>query len=145
MKSTLRLIACSAIIAIAAPSFVTAAEKPAAPAEKPAAKAKEKLTPLYAEVDSITDALLTVKGTGPDLKFVINADTKITKDKAHKEPATTADVKVGQWVGGSWSKAADGSNVLHSLHLGVNQKGEPAAKGGATPAPKGGQPAKPKQ
>ena len=149
MKSTLRLIACSAILAIAAPSLVTAADKPAAPAEKAAAKepakAKEKLTPLYAEVDSITDALLTVKGTGSDLTFVINADTKITKDKAHKEPATTADVKVGQWVGGSYSKAADGSNVLHSLHLGVNQKGEPAAKSSATPAPKGDQPAKPKQ
>ncbi len=139
------------MLALAAPAVVSAAEKPAAekPAAKEPAKAKEKLTPLYAQVESITDTLLTVKGTGPDLKFVINSDTRITKDKAHKEAATVADVKEGQWVGGSYSKAADGSNVLHSLHLGVSQNGPSAAKGGSAtkgePAAKGDQPAKPKQ
>ncbi len=133
MKSFIRIISCFALLAVAAPSLIFAADKPAAATEP--AKTKEKLTPLYAEVDSITDTLLTVKGTGPDLKFVINADTKISKDKAHKEPATTSDVKAGQWIGGSYSKAADGSNVLHSLHLGVSQKGEQPAKPAAKPKP----------
>lgn len=128
MQSSLPIASFIALlaIAIAMPGLAPAADAPAA--ATPAAKARSVYTPLYAQVDSITDTLLTVKGTGPDLKFVINAETKITKDKAHKEPAKPSDVKVGQWIGGSYTKAADGSNVLHSLHLGVNQKGEPAAK-----------------
>jgi hypothetical protein len=127
MKSTLRILGLLAVLAIAAPGFVSAADKTDA---KPKAegKAKGKYTPLYAQVDSITDTLLTVKGAGPELKFVINAETKISKDKAHKETATVADVKPGQWVGGSYTKGTDGTNVLHSLHLGVNQKGEKPEK-----------------
>ena len=131
MKSSLRILSSIAIFAVATPCLVSAADAPAAtPAAAAAAKAKAKsvYTPLYAQVDSITDTLLTVKGSGPDLKFVINAETKISSDKAHKVPAKASDAKVGQWVGGSYTKAADGSNVLHSLHLGVNQKGEQSAK-----------------
>jgi hypothetical protein len=98
MKSSLRVISCLAIFAFTTPCFVSADDKAATPAASPAApaKAKSKYTPLYAQVDSITDTLLTVKGTGPDLKFVINADTKITKDKAHKEAAKPSDVTAGQ-------------------------------------------------
>ena len=152
MKTYPRIIGCLVILALATPAVISAAEK--STAEKPAAakepaKAKEKLTPLYAQVDSISDTELTVKGSGPDLKFVINSETRITKDKAHKEAATVADVKAGQWIGGSYSKGADGSNVLHSLHLAVNQNGPSAGKGGSAtkgePAAKGDQPAKPKE
>ena len=123
MKSTIKIVSLLALLSFAAPCFVSAADTPAA-AEKTAEpkKAKSKFTPLYAQVDSITPALLTVKGTG-ETKFVISAETKITKDKAHKEAATVADVKAGQWIGGSYAKAADGSNVLHSLHLAVSQDG----------------------
>ena len=122
MKTPLKTVACLVVLALAAPCLVSADDKPATPAAP--AKAKSKYTPLYAQVDSITDTLLTVKGTGPDAKFVINGDTKITKDKAHKEVAKPSDVKVGQWIGGSYTKDAEGNNVLHSLHLGVSQKGE---------------------
>ncbi|EDY16788.1 hypothetical protein CfE428DRAFT_5597 [Chthoniobacter flavus Ellin428] len=121
MKCSLRTVGCILLLAAVAPGIVWAADKPAT--EATPAKEKARYIPLYAQVDSITDTELTVKGTGPDLKFVINADTKITKDKAHKEPAKASEVKVGQWIGGSYTKAADGSNVLHSLHLAVNQKG----------------------
>ena len=120
MKSLFQILSVIALLLIATPRVGFAEDKPAAATP---AKAANKYTPLYAQVDSITDTLLTVKGTGPDLKFVINADTKITKDKAHKEAAKTSDVQPGQWIGGSYTKAADGSNVLHSLHLGVSQKG----------------------
>ncbi len=126
MKSTFKLLSLLALLTIAVPSIVSAEEKPATKTEP--AKGKNKYTPLYAQVESITDTLLTVKGKGPDLKFVINAETKITKDKAHKEVAKASDVKVDQWIGGSYTKAADGSNVLHSLHLDVNQKGEKTEK-----------------
>ncbi len=125
MKTSLSIIASTALFTFAVPGLVCADEKPAttaAPATP--AKGQVKYTPLYAQVDSITDTLLTVKGTGPELKFVINADTKITKDKAHKEVAKPSDVKVGQWIGGSYTKDADGNNLLHSLHLGVSQKRE---------------------
>ena len=125
MKTSLRIIACMALFAFAAPALVAADEKPAAAPAAPAAPAKEKskYTPLYAQVDSITDSLLTVKGSGPKISNLSSTPKpKITKDKAHKETATAADVKVGQWIGGSYTKAADGSNVLHSLHLGVSQK-----------------------
>ena len=120
MKTTFKILSLLTLLVIAAPHSGLADDKPA--------KAKNKYTPLYAQVEAITDTLLTVKGTGPDIKFVINAETKITKDKEHKEAAKPSEVKVGQWIGGSYTKGAAG-NVLHSLHLGVNQKGEnPADK-----------------
>jgi hypothetical protein len=125
MKTSLSIIGCAALFTFAVPGLVCADDKPASSAAPATpAKAKVKYTPLYAQVDSITDTLLTVKGTGPELKFVINADTKITKDKAHKEPAKASDVKVGQWIGGSYTKDSEGNNLLHSLHLGVSQKGD---------------------
>jgi hypothetical protein len=132
MKSPIQILGCVSLFALALPCAVLADDKPAAPAAatpaaKPA-KAKSVYTPLYARVESITDTELTVKGTGPDTKFVINADTKITSDKAHKVAAKPSEAKVGQWIGGSYTKAADGSNVLHSLHLGVSQKGELSGK-----------------
>jgi len=132
MKSPIQILSCLSLFALALPGALHAEDKPAAPAAAtPAAKpAKTKVvyTPLYAQVASITDTELTVKGTGPDTKFVINAETKITSDKAHKVAAKASDAKVGQWIGGSYTKAADGSNVLHSLHLGVSQKGELSGK-----------------
>ena len=124
MKSTIEIFGLMALLTLAAPWMIPAADTKTEPTKTDSGKAKSKYTPLYAQVDTITDTLLTVRGAGPDLKFVINAETKITKDKAHKEEAKASDVKPDQWVGGSYSKAADGSNVLHSLHLGVNQKGE---------------------
>jgi hypothetical protein len=123
MKSSVHIIVAVTLLGLAIPSIVSAEDKPATGTTAPA-KGKTKYTPLYAQVDSITDTLLTVKGTGADTKFVITGDTKITKDKAHKEVAKPSEVKVGQWIGGSYTKDAEGNNVLHSLHLGVSQKGE---------------------
>ena len=96
MKSN-KFLSILAFLIFSSSCLVTAANKPDAKTE--AANAKSKLSPLYAQVDTITDTLLTVRGAGPDLKFVINAETKITKDKAHKEEAKASDVKPDQWVG----------------------------------------------
>ena len=127
MKYTLTLLAAAAVVASFAPVRAHAEDKApgtttTAPAAPEKGKAKNKYTALYAQVESITETELVTKG-GTDTKFVINAETKISKDKNGKEPAKTSDVKVGQWIGGSYTKGADGTNVLHSLHLGVNQKG----------------------
>jgi hypothetical protein len=128
MKSSVKIITAVTFLGLAIPCIVSAEDKPAAAAAGATttaspAKGKTKYTPLYAQVESINDTQLVVKGEG-DTKFVINAETKITKDKAHKEVAKPSDVKVGQWIGGSFTKDAEGNNVLHSLHLGVSQKGE---------------------
>ncbi len=126
MKITLQLFSLLALLAFTTPSTFAEDKAPAKTEAKE--KAKSKYTPLYAQVDSITDTLLTVKGDGADTKFVIAADTKISKDKKGKEPAKASDVKAGQWIGGSYTKAADGTNTLHSLHLDVDQSGGKAKK-----------------
>lgn len=124
MKSTFKILSLLALLAFAIPSNGLSKEKKSEAAKT---KTKDKYTALYAQVEAITDTLLTIKGDGADTKFIINAATKITKDKEHKEAAKASDVKVGQWVGGSYTKTAEG-DVLHSLHLGVNQEGKGAAK-----------------
>jgi hypothetical protein len=120
MKTTLSLLSLLALFAFAVPQTGHADDKPAKTEAKE--KKKSQYTPLYAQVESITDTELVTKGE-TNTKFVINAETKISKDKAGKEPAKASDVKVGQWVGGSYTKGADGTNTLHSLHLDVDQSG----------------------
>lgn len=132
MKSTFKILSLLALFTFAIPSNgISKEKKTEAPKTKEkkteAVKIKDKFTALYAQVEAITDTLLTIKGDGGDTKFVINVETKITKDKEHKEVAKASDVKVGQWVGGSYTKSTEG-NVLHSLHLGVNQEGKGAVK-----------------
>ena len=129
MKSTIKILSLLAVLCVALPSTVSAADKAKADkSEKKAepAKGKSVYTPLYAQVESITPTLLTVKA-GAETKFIIAADTKITKDEAHKAAGTVADAKVGQWVGGSYTKT-DAGNVLHSLNFGVSQKGNAGKK-----------------
>ena len=127
MKSTIKLLGLLALLATAAPTVGFSADKAADKTKTETAPAKEaakpKFIPLYGEVDSITDKLLTIKSKKGDRKFVITPETKVTKDKA---PAKTSDVKIGQWIGGSYLKNADGTNTLHSLNLSVKQKDEKA-------------------
>jgi len=122
MKTTFSLLSLLALLTLAVPQTGRAEEKAPAKSESKEKK-KSQYTALYAQVESITDTELTVKGDGANTKFVINADTKISKDKAGKEPAKASDVKVGQWIGGSYVRGADGTNTLHSLHLDVDQNG----------------------
>ena len=50
------------------------------------------------------------------MKFVALDQEDLEVISTHLQDATVkvADVKPGQWVGGSYSKAADGTNTLHS-------------------------------
>jgi hypothetical protein len=118
MKAMLKILSLLAVLAIATPHVAYGDDKPA----KTEKKSDSKLKSVHAQVDSITPALLTIKGDGPDTKFVINAETKITKSRKDKTASTVADVKPGQWIGGSYTKEADGSNVLHSLHTAISQE-----------------------
>jgi hypothetical protein len=124
MKAILKVLSVLTLLAIAVPHLAYGDDKPA----KSEKKGDSNLKSLHAQVDSITAELLTVKGDGPDTKFVINAQTKITKSRKDKTASTVADVKPGQWIGGSYSKEADGSNVLHSLHTAISQEGTSSKK-----------------
>ena len=123
MKAIFKILSLLTLLAIAVPHVAYGDDKPA----KTEKKEKSDLKSLYAQVDSITDSLLTVKGDG-DTKFVINSETKISKSRKDKTAVAVADVKAGQWVGGSYSKAADGTNTLHSLHTDVDQSGKGGGK-----------------
>lgn len=130
MKKIFNILTITAALTLTVPVIAKdAAKKEAAPAEKAAEKkpdAKKDHYPLYGEVVSITDTLLTVKGgkDKPDRTYDITKDTKITKDD---KPATVADAKVGQWVGGYVHKAAEGdkgNDAIVSLNLSAKQKAE---------------------
>jgi hypothetical protein len=99
--------------------------------------AKKSTFPLYGEVAACTDQALTIKGGQgkEDHKYTMTPETKIVKDE---KPATIADVKPGQWVGGFLQKNADGGVKVLKLNLSAKQKdAKPAAKPGAkAPAPK---------
>ena len=137
MKTSILLTALSlafALPTLAAPKKTDEpAEKPAAKSEaKPSgdAKAKKNTYPLYGEVVSCNTRTLTIKGGEgkEDRKYTINTETVITKND---KPATTADVKEGQWVGGLLEKATDGNDKVVKLNLSVKQKAaKPAAKEG---------------
>ena len=137
MKTSLILTALSLVLALpglAAPKKTDEpAEKPAAKSEaKPSgdAKAKKNTYPLYGQVVTATSRTLTIKGGEgkEDRKYTLNAETVITKaDK----PATSEDIKEGQWVGGLLEKATDGNDKVVKLNLSVKQKAaKPAAKEG---------------
>ena len=128
-------------IVLSVPSALTvAAEDAPAKTKKPAAKADEaakpKRLPLKGTVISITSATLTLKAAEgkPDRKFSINKETQILKGEA---PATTADVKAGQIITGSYIKNADGSATLTKLQVAPKPstpkkpKGEDAKKTGS--------------
>lgn len=132
MKKILNSLTIIAAFTLSVPAFAKdATKKEAAPvvAPKPAEKKDEakkpEHLPLYGEVVSITDKLLTIKGgvLKPNREYVITAETKITKDD---KPAAVKDVTVGHWVGGSYAKQ-EKENVLHSLNLSVKQKEEKKA------------------
>jgi hypothetical protein len=140
MKSTsLLTVICLSLALPGLAAAKTPAESTTKPAENPAApkteaqtgtKAKKGTYPLYGEVVAVTSNLLTIKGGQgkEDRKYAITPETLITKDG---KPATTADVKPGQWVGGLLQKNLDGSSKVLKLNLSVKQKeAKPAAKQG---------------
>jgi hypothetical protein len=124
------------------PAAKAAAPKAGAPAE---VKAKKDTYPLYGQVVAATSNLLTIKGGQgkEDRKYAITPETVVSKDE---KPATLADVKPGQWVGGLLQKNLDGSSKVLKLNLSVKQKeAKPAGKEKAPSSTKAGAPAIKKQ
>ncbi len=132
MKTIFTLLSAIAFMGLAMPTTTMAAKKKTDTTtpdtsktdDKKDDKKKKDTYPLYGEVVSITDSLLTIKGgkDKPDRKFDITKDTKIHNGD---KPATVKDVKTGAWVGGLVKKKAEGekgNDVLESLNTDVKQK-----------------------
>ncbi|TLD70487.1 hypothetical protein FEM03_12230 [Phragmitibacter flavus] len=109
-------------------------------APKAAEKSKAKKFPYYGQVAAITKRTLTIKTSeeAPERKIAVTAETQIMKND---KPATTDDVVVGQWVGGSVEKNAAGEETAATINLSAKQKkakpaAKPAAKTEKKPAPK---------
>lgn len=107
-------------------------KEPAAKATAAAAASKTKATssqqatkkvPFYGKVVAATARTLTIKSSenSAERKIAINSQTKIVKDQ---QPATSKDIVIGRWVGGSVERDADGSETAATINLSAKQKTE---------------------
>ncbi len=122
------MIAAALLGAFIYPSVAFAAPPTApAPPAAPGVPAKKVAYPLTGKVVSITATLLTIKGGEgkPDRTYAMTPQTVIVNGKT---PATLADVKVGQIVGGRLEKAAAGDDQVLKINIGVKQDADKAPK-----------------
>jgi len=113
----------SPVISLAAPTAPvkdgTETTKVAPPvvADKPV---KAVAYPLTGTVVAISATALTIKGGEgkPDRVYAMTPQTVIVNGD---QPATVADVKVGQKIGGRLEKAVSGNDQVLKLNIGVKQ------------------------
>lgn len=94
-------------------------------AQEGAAKKVDRPLPFHGTISSVDkDAgTVTLKGQTSTRVFHTSADTRIVKNG---KPATLADAVVGEVIGGSYRKAADGQ--LNAISLRLGPKPEDSAK-----------------
>ena len=114
MKRLATLCIIAAFTSLCIPN-VTAADKPA-PAEKGEKKAPKHI-PFHGKVASVNQSAKTIK-VG-ERSFQVVAATKITKAG---KPATFADIKADEEVGGSYHETDGGKLELMSLRVGPKPK-----------------------
>ena len=128
MKKTVLKIAALSLLAaaiVAAPATVRAAEKTNAPAAGEASakhKNSSDTVPFHGKLAAVDTAAMTIK-VG-ERTFEITSATKITKDGL---PATLADGKVGDEVGGAYKRtqgSADKKLIATSVRFGAKSEGE---------------------
>src|SRR5258705_969169 len=115
------------LAASAAPPIVTAPTKPNQPgAEPPKSEKKARPLPFHGNVASIDKSARTITMQGKKQRlFHLTSDTKINKDR---KPSSLTALAAGDYVGGSYREAADGSLELVTLNIGTA-----AGKNQATP------------
>jgi hypothetical protein len=122
-KNLIKLITICALAAFAATTTITvrAEDKPAAAAEPK----KDRAIPFSGKINEIDQAAKTIS-IGKDKKRTIHITdkTKVMKDG---KPATLADAKVGDEVGGSY-RDNSGKMEAGSLRIGPKPEGKPEAK-----------------
>ncbi len=119
--SVLRITALSlvAIVMLAAPAALRAAESTYAPAGGQEAASKHKrpehtTVPFHGKLTAVNTNAMTI--TVGDRTFEITSETKITKDNV---PANLADGVLGEMVGGAFRKGADGKLTATMIHFAV--------------------------
>lgn len=128
MKKTILRIAVFSLLAAAiavAPTQMLAQEKKEKPAaEKKDAPKGDRGIPFHGKVTAVDKTAKTVK-VGERV-FQVTSDTKIKK---LGKPATLADGAVGEEIGGTYTKSADGKLTAKALRFGPKPEG--TAKGAA--------------
>ena len=99
-----------------------------------AAKPKRDTAPFRGKVGSVDKAAMTF--TVGERTFQVSSETKIMKGG---KPATLEDAAVGDEVGGSYKKTADGKLVALSVRFGAKPEGEAKPAKPAKPAEKSSQ------
>jgi len=115
MKKNLVKIALLGLVTatlVAAPTFSRGQDATNAPAAAPKAKKNNGL-PFHGKLAAVDTTAQTV--TVGSLTISITSATKITKDG---QKATLADFVVGDTVGGSYHKDADGKLIAATIHDG---------------------------
>lgn len=131
MKHKYLLVAAMAALSI--PSITHAAPEATPPMTqtgevgKATPPAKAVAYPLTGTVVAISATELTIKGGEgkPDRVYAMTPQTVIVNGD---KPATLADVKVGQKVGGRLEKASTGHDKVLKLNLAVSQESKGKAK-----------------
>ncbi len=118
---------CSSPITHAAPAPTPPVSTWSGLPNQPATPTKAVAYPLTGTVLAISATELTIKGGDgkPDRVFAMTPQTVIVNGD---KPATVADVKVGQKVGGRLEKAPTGSDRVLKLNIGVKQESKPKTK-----------------
>lgn len=125
-KSFIKLLAAGLFAAFAVTSTLQAA-----PAEKKEGAKEENKASGYgfhgklSAVDQNAKTI-SIEGKEKTRTFHVTGQTKIMKDG---KPATLADAKVGDEVGGYTDKAADGKLELRSLRIGPKPEGSEKSEG----------------
>jgi Cu/Ag efflux protein CusF len=116
MKKHITHLLCLAVVSLLAVGTATAQEKKdGKPAEKGEVKKKDGAIPYNGKITAADAAAKTVTLSGEKARVLhITSETRITKDG---QPATFADAKVGEEVGGQY-REVDGKLNAASLRIG---------------------------
>jgi hypothetical protein len=90
---------------------------PASPDQTVQTKPRKNNPPFHGNLKAVDTTAKTI--TVGTLTLQITSDTKVTKDG---KPATLSDAVVGEPVGGSYTKTADGKLNAVTVHFGVKPK-----------------------
>jgi Cu/Ag efflux protein CusF len=118
MKKSLTILSLAAVALLALPTLTRAEDTNAAPATTESGKPAKKGTQFHGTVAAVdtTASTITVDETkDQQVKLTITSNTKIVN---HGAPATLADIKTGEKVGGFYKKEGE-KNVAIRINLGA--------------------------
>jgi hypothetical protein len=115
-KITILSLFTAALVAMPGLSRAEGTNAPASP-DQTAQATRKNNPPFHGNLKAVDTTAKTI--TVGTLTLQITSDTKVTKDG---KPATLSDAVVGEPVGGSYTKTADGKLNAVTVHFGVKPK-----------------------